>query len=122
MQKGGATSPAFFVLIIKNALSHFVALFAIFLDGKGILVVVAGTAGCASFHLGHGSFLDTSLEGEYLGVAVGTFIHAGVNFVAELCFTRIGLEGNRAGLEIIVAFLAAAGGSEGILAVVAGTA
>ena len=98
------------------------AFFAVFLDGEGVLVIVAGTAGCATFHLGHGAGLDAGLEREYLGVAVGTLVHAGMDFVAEFRFAGIGLEGNRAGFEVVVALVATAGGCEGILAVVAGAA
>src|SRR6185369_589167 len=102
--------------------SHLVALDAIF-GFEGILAVVAGAAGFTTLiHVAHLGLERTGLEGEDLGVAVGTFVHAQVEIMAEGCITCLGLEENVARLVPLVALVALSGCGEGVLAVVAGAA
>ena len=53
-------------------------LFTVTFDAESILGVVTGPAGAASLHLRHGEMFCSRLEGEPLGMTVGTFIHAEV--------------------------------------------
>ena len=63
---------------------HLVALTTIILYREGILaLVMTGTAGFARLHVAHGGLQSTGLEGEYFGVAIGTFVRLGMKLVAE---------------------------------------
>jgi len=99
-----------------------VALAAIAFDAEGIFAVMAEPAGFTCLHVGHGLLLRTGFEREGLGVAVGAFIHAGVDIVAEFCFAGFGLECYVARFETVVALVAAACDREGVLAVVTSSA
>ncbi len=101
---------------------HLVTFLTITLDAEGILGIVTGAAGAAGFHLGHRNGLFAGLEREQSGMAIGTFVHAKMEFVAEFHFTAVVFEGYGGGLESLVAFIAVAGRSERFFIVVAGTA
>ena len=54
---------------------HLVALTTIILYREGVLaLIMAGTTGFTGLHVAHGTLHCTSLEREYLGVAIGTFV------------------------------------------------
>ena len=111
-------------MFISTALHLGVALDAV-VSAKGVFALaVAGTAGLAFFHVGHGRFGSANAVGEYLGVAVSAFIGLKVEIVA-----KGGLAGrlrdhvvDDAGFQAFVALGAVAGRGEDVLAVVAGAA
>ena len=82
------------------------ALAALILDAEGVFAVVAGTAGLAFFHATHADLDFARLIFEQLGVAVGTFVHAEVEFVGEFGFAAVILEGDVARLQTLMAFAA----------------
>ena len=94
-------------------------------SAKGVFAfAVAGTAGLAFFHVGHGRFGSTDAVGEDLGVAVSAFVGLQVELVAEG-----GLAGrfrdhvvDDARFQAFVALGAVAGRGEDVLAVMAGAA
>lgn len=87
-----------------------------------IVAVMAGAARFSLFHVGHGGLQRPGLIREDLGVAVGAFIHAEMEVVAECRVSGIGLEGYGAGLEALVALVAIAGYGECLLIVMTGAA
>ncbi len=89
---------------------------------ESVLAVVAGAAGFTLVHVAHGCFERAGFEREDLGVAVGAFVHAEVEFVAEVGLAPISLKENVGRLVTFVAFVALAGDSKGVLAIVAGAA
>ncbi len=113
-------APPFFMRYCPEL--HLVALLAVTLGAEGVLAVVTGAAGFPLLHPPHADMLHTSLEGEDLGVAVGAFVHAEMELVAEFDVPPVGLEGYHARLEPLVAAVAVAGDGGCILAVVAGAA
>lgn len=94
-------------------------------DIKGILAFpVAGAAGLALFHVGHGRLGAANPEGEDLGVAVDTLVGLQMEFVTEGGITgrlRDHVVDN-ARFHAFVASAAVAGGGEDVLAVVAAAA
>jgi len=118
-------APPFLVYSVTNATAcplHFVAFFTVTLYAKSILRIVAGTARFSLFHLRHGEVFCSRLEGEQFGVAVGAFIHAKVEFMAEFGISGFGLESNVTWFETGMAFFAVATGGKCIFAVVASAA
>jgi len=87
-----------------------VALAAVVFHREGILIlVVAGSAGFTRLHVGHGGFQCAGLVGEDLGVAIGTLIGLEMEVVTEVGFTRIGLEGDLAWFQSLVALCTVTG-------------
>jgi len=102
---------------------HFVALAALVLNRESVLaLVVAGTAGLALFHVGHGRFEFSGLEREDLGVAVAAFVGLGMEFMAEDRFAGRGLELDFGRFHAFVALVAVTCRCKRVFAVVAGTA
>jgi hypothetical protein len=99
-----------------------VALLAITLYAESVLGVVTGTAGAAGFHLGHRNGLSARFEGEDLGMAISTFVHAKMELVTEFHFAAVVLESNGGGFKSLVAFVTVAGRREGSFIVVTSTA
>jgi len=122
IEKGGAAKPRLYSFYDRSRYTlHLMAFAAVVLGGEGVFAVVTGTARFASLHAPHADVLYTRLEGEYLGVTVGAFVHAEMEFMAELGFTRICLEGDGAGFEAVVALVAVSADGKRILAVMTGT-
>ena len=96
---------------------------ALILNGEGILaLVVAASARLALLHVAHAGLDDAGFIRENLGVTVGAFIGLQVELVAEGGFATNGLPGYFTWFHALVALVAVACGSKGILAVVAGAA
>jgi len=99
-----------------------VALATLILDTEAVLAVMAGAAGLAILHVAHGRFHLAGLIGEQFGVAVGTLVHAQMEFMGKFGFAAVVLEGDGGGLQSFVALAAVAARGKGVLAVMAGTA
>lgn len=83
---------------------------------------MAGTAGFTLVHVAHLGFESSCLERECFSVAVSTFVHAEVEFVAEVCIACFCLEKHIAGFVTFMALVALTGYGKCILAVMAGAA
>lgn len=73
-----------FVTARSLLILHLVALTTIILYREGILTfIMTSTAELAGLHVAHGGLQGTCLEGEYFGVAIGTFVCLSMELVAE---------------------------------------
>ena len=116
-----ANRPPFLFLWCSENL-HLVALDTVTGRYECVLAVVTGAARLAFIHLIHLCLERSCLEGEDLGVAVSTLVHAEMEFMAEVCFASLGLEKNVARFVAFVALVAFTGYGKGIFAIVTGAA
>ena len=119
MKKGGIIDyPAFIVTLWL----HIVTFAAVVLGGEGVLAVVAGAARLAPIHPLHTNAQYVGLIWEYPCVAIRAFVHAEVEFMTEFRSACVGLEGNDARLESLVAAVAIADDAGGVPAIMTGAA
>ena len=95
------------------------ALLTALLDSKGVLAVMATTAGVPRLQSSHSEMFDPCFVGKPSGVAIRAFVHSQMEFVAELDFPSICLEGDVRRLEPFVTTVAIAGNGECVLVVMA---
>ncbi len=69
------------------ALLHFMAFATVTTYRKSVLGIMAGTAGRTFFHLIHSEVFYTGFVWKQLCMAVGTFVHAQMEFMAECCIS-----------------------------------
>ena len=120
IQRKATDWPPFFVSNICSVRLHLVALDTVAGRYECILAVVAGAARLPLSISSIFAFECSCLIREYLGVAVSAFVHAEVEFVAEVGLARFCLEKYVAGFIAFVALVALTGYGKCILAVVAG--
>ena len=113
-----ANWPPFLFLAYAKIL-HFMALDAVTGRDESILAVVAGAARFTFVHIVHFGLECACLVREYLGVAVNAFVHAEMDIVAEVGFSRFCFKEDVAWFIAFMAFVALTGDGKCILAVVA---
>jgi len=87
-----------------------------------ILAVVAGTTGFPFVHIAHFGLECACFVRKGLGVAVSAFVHAEVEFMAEIGFASLGLEYNVPRFVAFVALVALTFYRERVFTIVAGAA
>lgn len=83
---------------------------------------MAGTAGGAFLHLAHTEVFNICFVWKQFRMAVGAFVHAKVELMAECCISGICLKSNIGWFKVSVALLAITAGGKGIVAIVTGPA